>query len=607
MSNLLPDTAANALEDRSVETIKKLFTTTKIKRIVYVDDHFEKNVDHVIELVAVGKESDKLLAIAGLFPGVNLEDERPVWESDLRNQWSELAAPKQTSLVRQLHELGIVPADVDQEAADALRRLIPDDVEYYPVPPSAWVSGGGEWLEQASADARLLCLFDRELSHRPPDEEIALDGLAMLDDAVRTVGAKSDDYDGRVIFGVYSHKFSISDEQSKGAQISNEKGYRADLFLPISKERRSDLGKLAEGIQLTVLNLYAGAMKGVVKTAMKAACDAAISELDSLDVLDFDDMILHSSLREGVWEGETLLRLFLLLQQREGWKGLATQAIADKFNAQVRIAREIADPRLARKESNDKLFNLRKLELYEEGNSLNGFHAPLRLGDIFEATTKYRYILLAPPCDLMVRSHSNKGPGLRSANLKAELFRIADTTDEKAKELSANELSVCAFLKHYKKGKLGRILFKERLILPIEILDLAVLNNEGACRIDLANPPAMPAQFQPAWQARHGLLLTHFQEFAKPLVKLAPLLADQELNADTCEALGKIKSSYLNPSGMIPKAPTFQNDVLDFQLKRVAHYRTSVSQHLLTAYAHFVSRPAEEHDFSAVQASSSTD
>ena len=57
----------------------------------------------------------------------------------------------------------------------------------------------------------------------------------------------------------------------------------------------------------------------------------------------------------------------------------------------------------------------------------------------------------------------------------------------------------------------------------------------------------------------------------------------------------------------LPNEPSFNNNVFDFKFKRIAHYQYVATQHLLTQYAHFLSRAAEEHDFSLIHSNENED
>lgn len=587
---------------KSIEVVHKLLNVLGIQRVVYVDDYFEFGATQVIEHVAAGLLAARKDELQPLFIA-DLGGPRPDWEADITEWWETADALARTTLIEQMHDLHLIPDAADRLAAGALQSLLPSHVDYCPVSPQEWVSRREVWLREASVDNRLVCLFDKQFSYLPPGDTVPLNGLAMLEHAVQAVQAEMKGYNGRVLFGIFSHQFPVEGEQAQGARICSKRGIPSNVFLPISKWRYDKPDQLAEGIQMLMLNLYAGSMKNTVKEAMTAACRQACEELDQLDVFDFDDMVLQSSLNEGVWEGETLVRLFLLLQKRHGWEELLSATTASSFNALVQTARELAYPRLFMDHGSDKALEMRRLELYVEGPALNRVHAPLALGDIFEINASKRYILLAPPCDLMVRSGKDDERGRRGKIANelqwVELFRIHDIRADQLEKMTPGQLRVSGFLQHYKKGNLGRISFKDRITVSIQVLELAVLNSDGTCQLDLGNLPTVPSQFHPAWKARYPLLVMHFQQLVEPIRLVQAMLDNPELAPTNKSALEQLISTHLNPNKALPRPPGFQNEKLNFHLKRSANYRHEVSQHLLAAYTNFLSRPAEEHDFSA--------
>jgi len=603
MSNTLPQEEGDLTADKAQEVVKKLMEKLCIHRLVYIDDFFDDGVDWLIEHISVGIKTGKLEKLNSFFQEIDFDDDG-FWKQDIRRQWEDSEEESQQALLDAFRKAEIVSnIDNDSVAATAIEYLIPAGVEYHAVSPKVYDRHRIEWLNEASNNKKILCLFDLEFKHTSPGEKVEMNGLLMLEREVNHVGARQSDYSGKALFGIFSHTFSIEEEREKGTIFSESNGIPQTVFLPISKERKNDSLKLAAGLQMLVLNIYTGSIKDIVKNTMSNAYDQACAELEKVSVFDFDNMILNSSLQEGVWEGETLLRLFLLLHRRKGLEGLAQNETAKKLNEFVHIARSIAKPRLSLHNSTDPL-NLRRLELYEDGKTLNSFHTPLRTGDIFQLKSGYEYILLCPPCDLMVRSDGLRG--MSQSELKqVDLFRVKDIQQDSFKKLTYEQISSLGFLKNYKNQKLGKVSFKEKVTVPVEILDLAVLNETGDCQIDLGNAPPIPPQFHPAWQARHSLLIKHFKKRASEMEPLVAMLTRPGISQDDRVFLEqmKIKILTLGVNERLPKPPSFNNNKFDFFFKRISHYHYSSSQHLVTRYAHFLSRAAEEHDFSLIQES----
>lgn len=609
MSNLAPEAVGNTPINRASDVIQRIMSILNVKRIVYIDDLFDLNIEKFIEIISVGLSTGWEEQLKVILPTLNLNfEDDDVWRELAQDMWKTLNRESKYTLMAQLYSLRILP-DIDFEdvpASDAISSLIPSDIiEYRKVSPLQWDENRVNWLSDASANNKILCLFDLAFKYFRDGSQLALDGLSMMEEAYLQVGANEDSYDGRVVFGFFSHTIKLNEEKEKGFELCNSRGISEDLVLSISKKRYPDPVLLAEGLQMMLLNIYAGKQKKLFTSVMKMAFEDVIIKFNGLHVFDFDDIIMKSSLNEGVWEGETMLRLFVMLQQQYGNQKLTSDNVSAKLNEQIRISRELSIPRLIKEHESPVPFELRHLELYEDGKILNSIHSPLRLGDIFQFNNKEKYILLSPACDLMVRSSTSSILGMRGT-LKSELqfvelFRISSISLKDFKELPHQNANVLGFLKSYSLNKVGRVSFKEKILLPIKVLDLSVLSNEGLCQLDFKNLPVIPAQFHPAWQERYNILINYFTEWIQPLTNINLMLKRTKLSSSiaTLEA-AKYSQLSLNLGPDFPGKPTYNNNILDFDIKRTSHYRFSVAQHLMTKYSQFLSRPAEDHDFSFI-------
>jgi len=74
-----------------------------------------------------------------------------------------------------------------------------------------------------------------------------------------------------------------------------------------------------------------------------------------------------------------------------------------KASSEIRRISGMATP--SKLKASTDLFKVQHVENYEDADQLNQLHRPTELGDIYEDThTRRRYILIAPQCDLMVRT-----------------------------------------------------------------------------------------------------------------------------------------------------------------------------------------------------------
>jgi hypothetical protein len=586
-------------EATAKQAVNNLLSALKIKRVLYVDNYFNLPIERLIEAFASSLIIDTH-TVEDQFPEFDFSISRTDWIHEVRLHWEGLKENEQAELFERLNRLPAPPEPLDTMAANGLRNLVDiEGIDYKQLQPEEWVRDEVALLSDANDNFRILCLFDQEFSVDVGG--IESNGVDLLEKTAIRVGAISPSYSGQILLGVFSHYFKIGGERQRGEEIYREKGLRHDLFLPLAKERAREPLSLAKGLQMLVLNQYAGKLKTQVKLVMQAACKEAGKRLDALDVYEFDDVVLSSSLAEGVWEAETMVRLFSMLQAHHGRVAIGRPEVASIFNSNVQTARSLM-PRLEETTSREDLLALRQLELYTQGESLNTFHFTLRSGDIFKASDNKLYLLLAQPCDLMVRSTGYRGntkDGITGTNLRhVDIFEISEVLEGK----SRNEDGI-VILKYFSQnnGKIlsGSVNFKNRRSVPVDVLDLAVINTDGNCKFDLSNHTLLtcPTQFHPAWVARFAKLIDTFKELITRLETLQSIADKSGMNATEIDAIQLAQKELLNPGSALPITPTLKAGVLDFSLVRQAHYRSPASDHLLASYAHFLSRGAEDHDF----------
>src|SRR5207302_194592 len=154
--------------------------------------------------------------------------------------------------------------------------------------------------------------------------------------------------------------------------------------------------------KLALLNGKVDDLKKTAREILRAAQENAHKRLDDIDIYDFDQIVFRSSRREGVWEPDTLFRVFGLFHHDETRKLAKEDANLFTLADAIRVLSLI--PTKSSTAPNYNTMALQRLELYESGDYLNTHFIPIDVGDIFEKTgeSKKRYILLAQSCDLMV-------------------------------------------------------------------------------------------------------------------------------------------------------------------------------------------------------------
>jgi hypothetical protein len=227
-------------------------------------------------------------------------------------------------------------------------------------------------------------------------------------------------------------------------------------------------------------------------------------------------------------------------------------------------------------------WKIQRLELYEEAEHLNNHCLPTDLGDIYQKTTgSKQYILLAQPCDLMVRN--DEKPGRRPSTYEATL---AEIVDDEPKDIDP---AGWAELKYFDPdtGKSSYVHFGRTHSVKLCTLDLCVFRTDGAATLSVND--AAPNGLIPSWQRYYtalqldaAKLLKRYHDFKKTDKKDKALIAVLT------------KTSH---KGIISADVHEQEQRIEYRIKRIRRLLQPRAGEILTRQAAYKSRDAFEHDF----------
>src|SRR5207249_3577690 len=104
-----------------------------------------------------------------------------------------------------------------------------------------------------------------------------------------------------------------------------------------------------------------------------------------------------------------LLRVFQIQRRHALNEALRNERVQKLIFKSRNFRRDTAEFRSTKPVAEMSLFReWREREIFEDGAGLNGLHSPLACGDVFECERKERCILLAQPCDLMIRDNGKR-------------------------------------------------------------------------------------------------------------------------------------------------------------------------------------------------------
>lgn len=575
-------------EEQILRDAKTLLDTVGVSRVVIVDDEYAASVEDFL-----GVCSDLPAAERAKLPHLDhIEADMPydLWTDATRDVWKDLKQSESRSLLREARTLHAASTEASSEsqpeeqqladdymAASSLDRVLGDltDLEFVPLSLGEWKEQGDKLLQDVKA-AETVVLFDRDFSREEAGAEN--EGLALI----REVQSADVGY-----CGLISHTVSVGGEHAAWNSLSEEHGINRDKFLVISKERLRgeppDYYGFLGLLRLTALSGLYASVKRKAWSIFENSLSEAKRAMEGLSVLDFDRVVFASSRSEGVWEPDTLFRVFGILMRRQAQLQMRqNDDISDAVMSARQVSaapEEVADALTDANSSNEAL-QMQRFEIYDQGDELNCFHAPIDLGDIFrcEADGK-RYILLAQPCDLMVRKN-----GMRSYE-KPRHGRLAAVV----------ELMIGA---NQKQGNWGTLPFYDEDAgkpafanfarvhhVPLVVLDLCAMRRDGAAMIDPKED--CPTALIEPWQERHGKLCKYF---GKALGRYEQLTAKKHDDDVTLIALP-------GSSNTLRLEPAVNDGKLQYGVKRVLRLRQPWSGALLTEFTQYQARAAFEHFF----------
>ena len=466
---------------------------------------------------------------------------------------------------------------VDTRTAQSLEEILNDldECEYVTLSLKDWRERSNELLTDEKAAATVL-LFDRDF-HRE-EEGAEHEGFNLIREVqVGNVG----------YCGLISHTIPLGSEYDAWKALSSEHHLDREKLVVIAKERLTgespDYYQFFRTLRFVALNGRYATVKLAAWSIFQESIEEAKTDVEDLSVFDFDRIVFASSHREGVWELDTLFRVFGILMRRKAQKRLRQD---NELISTVAEARRIStmpyelSVAIGEEEISGEALRIQRFESYESTEDLNRFHIPIEVGDIFrKISTGRQYILLAQPCDLMVRPGGRRSYECSKYGRTATLVELVVDPDgedigDRWGELPfyCEETGGSAFA-NFAKVHQARI----------AVLDLCVFQADGIAKIDLMSP--CPELLIEPWKARYD--------------RLEKLFAMALKQYETLESKGlkELLKSLALPrlSTTVEVRATVAEKEVTYDLERVMRLRQPWSGALLTALAHYQARAAFEH------------
>jgi len=544
------------------KSIRQALEALKITRVVCVDDDYPRfnHADAIGICVEIGPEKSK--SIAGL-ESIPFDSHEDVWKEKFKMNWDGLTEPKRIAIGTALRA-----AKGDEPSVESISTLaeLLDFCELKELLPSEWDAQKQQLIEE-SATKITLFLFDRHLSGEGENDGKDA-GIKLLEEAIESE---------KTICGILSSTIQIDEEYEQWNEFIAEHNIPADRFVLISKEHlEADESKLgfARMIKLAVLNSPCKQLADLVVQAIKSGVADAHKDVSEIRIYDFEDIVFRKSRDEGEWEPDTLYRIFGLFQ-----KGKVRQQIKGNTDIQklVQKIRSVLDIQTHTSfSSRPTSWKIQRMDWYEDAADLNAHNVPISLGDIFEKPGGKRFVLLAQPCDLMIRSDGKRAYGLSEVYL-AEIFKSEEHHD--------GEFELKYFDQNDGTSHFVRFGFRHAVFL--DMLDLCAINADGVARYikEMKAPEIMIRSLKERIQKLSG-------GYEAAIAKISALEYKQRTKEAVRELTPPSSSQALFASTFEAKPPA-----IVYQCKRVGRISSPYSDALLSAFCAHLSRPAFAVDF----------
>lgn len=564
--------------DAARQAIQRVCELAEIKRTICIDDDYSRGpgIEEIIVLCAELKATSATSIPE--FAGIPFDADADVWKAALRAKWPEILVLGQRRILRDLSASSQEQHQATGESVHRLAALMPREPQFLELTWTEWRQKRAQLLEEAKA-TRTLLLVDQDLSIEGGSTD---EGIKIITDVLQSVLGED------IICGLLSQTFAPGEEHQKWGAFAEQNNIDRNRFMLISKQRLTgDPQGFALMLKLATLNPRCKQLRTKALEVIQASMQEAQKCMEALNIYEFAQIVFESSRKEGVWEPDTLFRLFGIFERVEARKKAKGNEELHRIADAIREISGVHTPTTAAELPHS--WKIRRLEMYEDGDYLNSHHMPLDLGDIFKKPTGNKmYILLAQPCDLMVRDSGSRGKNAMTDVLFAEVVSKQGRDPTGYFQLEYFDPN---------NGTSRHVSFRDSHNVGIWILDLCVYQADGTALFKVGT--TCPGKVIPSWRARHARIT---EIVTKVLQSYASL--EEKLKKD-CQGehkaivpeLKRISAPRSSTENLFTGEIRPAEKVIQYNCQRVARLCQPWAGAMLLQYAHYFSRAAFEHDF----------
>lgn len=589
--------------DAAQRAIKEMLDILGIQRVISIDDeHLDADVEfeaeRVVALIQAGGLGLDEMAADPILATIFIDSDGEIVDVDtavdiVRAGVDGDVARQLASMMARAEDQDATPGVLDPEDATdvSVRPLLEQlfsDHNYEAVTLAQWNAAGASANDAKTAT---LVLVDRDFSHEGLAAEA---GDQVVADLIRSGG-------GAVRACMLTHAtITEADERLLEQQVGEAQQLSAGALAVLSKTGlRDEPVKFAAKFRRMLLLEHLSVLRGILGDALDAGLAASRARLDSLDEFELISMV-GSAIEEGAHEPEHILRLLQAESRRAMQEAVRPDGQTMDVLHPLHRALDVDFKPLGLDEASD-VAAIEVAEMYDDGAFLARTVQSTEPGDIFQIASsaeilggrspvgKHHLVLLAQPCDVVVRSTGHRGVNVPPHMV---LARIHSLKKVDSSQISRREnVLLSTFPAEPPDARLVKL--AEVVHVPALALDLCVFDVDGYSRMTLGDP--VPPKASWAWTMRHAKL----QERLKEILEAAEALDLDNLDAEQAAAVTSGLTGCLPVPGLSSKLTvsahiSVKEKKLAFGLRRIARLNDAATRSLLIQATHHQGRPADE-------------
>jgi len=584
------DTTIDDLRNQAIKATNQLLDAENVAYIIYIDDKFDiegQKEEFKAHLLRIKNDGNYLTTEK--FKDLDWTGPIPRFESQIISLWDESTNKRGLLYEVCMHlqdeeSANVIPAlDLGNCFGERIKLLTPND----------WFRDEYNLIKGLDENKKALCLFDFQF-HSGNDLIGGRNGAQLVKSLL-----EQQELSDRIICGIFSHTFSEIEEDEYRLKYSADYTIEPTKFYTISKSRFAfdpKISAFAEGIKNLLLLPYVEDLKSQSIKVFEESNKEAAKRIEQISPKTFNHIVQKSSLKEGIWEINTLFRLYGILSKEENLRYISNPAQRTSFNDSIKNIREIDKISTGYHSSitNEQLITLRESEVYLASELINPLHLPISNGDIFKIKNT-EYILLVQPCNLALRAMDGFC-GKRAYNYNNGLLIPLKEGDFK----KLNSPAVEQVIKPGLKETVKYADFSGYKNIPLDLLDLVVFNESGEAVLDMNQETLNNEMIHFPWLKRYEYIYKEFVKHEKALIFFNNIKGKLANNDEDIRGLKPfiyapecLKELKINGGDIYDYA----NKTFKFNIKRITHYKSPYSDDLLQKFMLYLSRNAFEHDF----------